>query len=185
MWPAALTLDCLCGWLYPSLPCSVLSYDEDSSRYRFANKHFPYFMTNTYSSFKAPLTYLFLLESSLRNEASFLHAPTAWCFFLHSFIHSFIHWVKRNDHVRHRAELPLLIRPVVSVSVPWTEAHQASLSLTVSQSLPKFMFITSVMPSSHLILWCPLLLLHLIFPSIRVFSNELSVLSSRSLKGNN
>ena len=58
---------------------------------------------------------------------------------------------------------------------PWTVAHQASLSLTISQSLPKFMFIASVMPSSHLILWHPLLLLPSIFPSIRDFSNESSV----------
>ena len=49
---------------------------------------------------------------------------------------------------------------------------QASLSLTISQSLPKFMFIALMMPSS---LWCPLLLLPSIFPSIRVFFNELPV----------
>ena len=55
---------------------------------------------------------------------------------------------------------------------PWTAAYQASLSLTISQSLPKFMFIESVMPSNHIILFCPLLLLPSIFPSIRVFSNE-------------
>ena len=58
---------------------------------------------------------------------------------------------------------------------PWTVACQASLSLTISWSLPKFMFIASVMPSSHLILWCPLLLLPLIFLSIRDFSSESSV----------
>ena len=57
----------------------------------------------------------------------------------------------------------------------WTAAHQASLSLTISQSLPKFMFIASVMPSSHLILWCPLLLLPSIFPRIRGSSNESAV----------
>ena len=51
----------------------------------------------------------------------------------------------------------------------------ASLSLTISQSLPKFMFIASVMLSSHIILWCPLILLLSIFPSIRDFSNESSV----------
>ena len=55
---------------------------------------------------------------------------------------------------------------------PWTAARQASLSLTISRSLPKFMSIASVMPSSHLILCHPLLLLPSIFPSIRVFSNE-------------
>ena len=60
-------------------------------------------------------------------------------------------------------------------ATPWTAARQASLSLTTSQSLPKFTFIASVMPSSHHILWCPLLLLPSVFPSIRYFSNELSV----------
>ena len=49
---------------------------------------------------------------------------------------------------------------------------QASLSLTISWSLLKLMFIESVMPSNHLILYCPLCLLPSIFPSIRVFSNE-------------
>ena len=49
--------------------------------------------------------------------------------------------------------------PVMSNSAtPWTTACQTSLSLTISQSLPKFIFIASVMPSSHLVLWCPLLL---------------------------
>ena len=54
---------------------------------------------------------------------------------------------------------------------PWTAAHQASLSIN-SWSLPKPMFIESVMSSNHLILCCPLLLLPSIFPSTRVFSNE-------------
>ena len=55
---------------------------------------------------------------------------------------------------------------------PWIAAPQASLSITNSQSLPKPMSIESVMPSSHLILCRPLLLLPSIFPSIRGFSNE-------------
>ena len=55
---------------------------------------------------------------------------------------------------------------------PWTAAHQASLSITNSQSPPKPMSIESVMPSNHLILSLPLLLLPKIPPSIRVFSNE-------------
>ena len=55
---------------------------------------------------------------------------------------------------------------------PWTVARQASLSITNSQSLPKFMSIKLVMPSKHLILCRPLLLLPSIFPSTRVFSNE-------------
>ena len=55
---------------------------------------------------------------------------------------------------------------------PWIAARQASLSITNSQSSPKLMYIKSVMPSSHLILCHPLLLLPPIPPSIRVFSNE-------------
>ena len=61
---------------------------------------------------------------------------------------------------------------------PQTATHQASLSITNSQSLLKLMSIESVMPSNHLILCCPLLLLPSIFPSIRIFSNE-SVLRIR------
>ena len=62
---------------------------------------------------------------------------------------------------------------VVSDSVtPWTAASQATLCITNSQSLLKLMSIESVMPSNHLILCCPLLLLTSIFPSFRVFSNE-------------
>ena len=61
---------------------------------------------------------------------------------------------------------------------PWTAACQASLSITNSQSLLKLMSIKSVMPSNHLILCHPLLLLPSIFPSIRVFSSE-SVLRIR------
>ena len=55
----------------------------------------------------------------------------------------------------------------------WPAVCQASLSLIISWSLPKFMSIESLMPSNHLILCCPLLRLPLILPSIRVFSSEL------------
>ena len=55
---------------------------------------------------------------------------------------------------------------------PWTATHQASLSITISQNLLKLMPIEAVMPSNHIILCHPLLLLPSIFPSIRVFSNE-------------
>ena len=61
---------------------------------------------------------------------------------------------------------------------PWTAVYQASLSITSSQSLLKLMSFESVMPSNHLILCCPLLLLPTIFPRIRIFSNE-SVLHIR------
>ena len=59
-----------------------------------------------------------------------------------------------------------------SLQTSWTAARQASLSNTNSQSLLKLMSIESVMPSNHLILCHPLLLLPSIFPSIRVFSTE-------------
>ena len=57
-------------------------------------------------------------------------------------------------------------------ATPWTAAHQASLSFTVSWSWIKLISIELVMPSNHLIFCCPLLLLPSIFPSIRVFSSE-------------
>ena len=57
-------------------------------------------------------------------------------------------------------------------ATPWTAARQASLSITNSQSLPKLISIESAMPSNHLVLCHPLLLLPSLFPSIRVFSNE-------------
>ena len=72
----------------------------------------------------------------------------------------------------------LVIRSVQSLRhvrlfvTPWTAARQASLSFTISQSLLRLISIESVMPSSHLILCHPLLLLPSIFPSIRVFSKE-------------
>ena len=70
-----------------------------------------------------------------------------------------------------------LLSHVQLLAIPRTAGHQASLSITNSQSLLKFMSIESVMPSNHFIL-CHPLLLSSIFPSIRVFSNE-SVLHIR------
>ena len=71
----------------------------------------------------------------------------------------------------HFGSVQLLSR-VRLFATPWTAAHQASLSITNSQSLLKLMSIESVIPSNHLILCCPLLLLPSIFPSLRVFLNE-------------
>ena len=65
--------------------------------------------------------------------------------------------------------------PVGLFLTPWTAACQASLSLTIFPGLPKFTSIESVMPSNHLILCGPLLLLPSIFCNIRVFSNELTL----------
>ena len=77
---------------------------------------------------------------------------------------------------------PAILSSVQSLShvllfvTPWIVAHQASLSITKSQSLLKPMSIELMMPASHLILCRPLLLLPSIFPSIRVFSNESALL---------
>ena len=65
-----------------------------------------------------------------------------------------------------------LLSHVQLFGLPWTGAHQASLSFTISQSLFRFMSIEFLMPINHLILCCPFLLSPSVFPSIRVFSNE-------------
>ena len=69
-----------------------------------------------------------------------------------------------------------LLNRVRLSATPWTAARQASVSITNFRSLLKLMSIESVMPSNHLILCHPLLLLPSIFPSIRVFSNGLALL---------
>ena len=74
-----------------------------------------------------------------------------------------------------------LLSRVQPFATPWTAAHQAFLSFTISQSLLKLMSIESVMPSNHLILGCPFLFLPSILPSNMVFSNE-STLHIRWLK---
>ena len=65
-----------------------------------------------------------------------------------------------------------VIQCVQLFATQWVVAHQASLSFTNSRSLFRLMSIESMMPSNHFILCCPLLLLPIIFPSIRVFSSE-------------
>ena len=83
----------------------------------------------------------------------------------------------RLEYNSHQLVSVQLLSCVHLCSMPWTEAHQVSLSITNSQSLPKLMSTELVMASNHIILCCPLLP-HSIFPSIRVFSNE-SVLCIR------
>ena len=83
-----------------------------------------------------------------------------------------------------RVSLLLFSCSVVSNSeIPCTAVCQVSLSFTIFQSLLKLMAIESVMPSNHLILCCPLLLLPSIFPSIKVFSDELAVCISHKSTG--
>ena len=81
-------------------------------------------------------------------------------------------WVVRVDTLVAVVQSP---RHVRLFATPWTVACQASLSLISSPNLPKFMSIVLVIPFSHLILWCPLLFMPSIFPSIMDFSNESAV----------
>jgi len=90
--------------------------------------------------------------------------------------------IRDNRRIFHTSSVQFssvqLLSRVRLFATPWITAGQASLSITNSQSLPKLMSIELVMPSSHLIFCCPLLLLPPIPPSIRVFSNE-SILHMR------
>ena len=80
-------------------------------------------------------------------------------------------WQRQMQLFSEESSVQLLSR-VQLFATPWTAACQASLSITNSRSLPKYMSIASVMPSNHVLLCHPLVLLPSIFPSIRVFSNE-------------
>ena len=84
------------------------------------------------------------------------------------------------QYINYSVQFSSVAQSLLTVT-PWTAAHQTSLSISNSQCLPKRRSIESVMPSNHLILCHPLLLLPSIFPSIRVFSNE-SVLCIRQPK---
>ena len=79
---------------------------------------------------------------------------------------------KDKYHMISRIVVFQLLSRVQLFATPWIEARQASLSIANSWSLLKLMSIESAMPSNHLILCRPLLLLPAIFPSIRVYSNE-------------
>ena len=81
-------------------------------------------------------------------------------------------WTARKSNQSVQFSSVQLLSCVQLFATTWTTAHQASLSITNSQSLPKLMSIKSVMPSNHLIVCHPLLLLPSTFPGIRVFSNE-------------
>ena len=104
--------------------------------------------------------WVYILNSDLFIPGLFLLYHYWWYYFNHTLILPLQFSVQFSHSV------------VSDFATPWTAACQASLSITNSQSLLKLMFIESVMPSNHLILCHPLLLLSSIFPSIRVFSNE-------------
>ena len=113
-----------------------------------------------------------------------LHQPMQWCTLMGKpsvLLMKLCHWLncqRQWDSLNFLCLLWLLLSSVQLLShvrlfvTPWTAACQASLSITNSWSPPKLMSIESVMPSNHLILCPPLLLLPSVFPRIRVLSNE-------------
>ena len=103
----------------------------------------------------------------LKDISNKLHVPYSYEYYYYCcYLHSAGHWLFNSVQSLGRVRL---------FATPWIAAYQASLSITNSQSLLKPMSIKSVMPSNHLILSHPLLLLPPIPPSIRVFSNELTL----------
>ena len=92
-------------------------------------------------------------------------------------MHNVRSFSKRVENYEEQPEMKNVViiqslSPVWLTATSWTAACQASLSFGISRSLLKLMSFELVMPSNHLLLCCPLLLLPSIFPSIRVFSNE-------------
>ena len=112
--------------------------------------------------------------SGSRGVITPLWLPRAW----RSSLYSSVYWateLKKADTVLTAPHVIAIIRslyPVWLFATPWMAARQASLSFTISQSLLKLMSIESVIPSNHLILCLPLLLLPSIIPSITDFSND-------------
>ena len=93
------------------------------------------------------------------------HSPTS------SLQPPMIHWLP-TAQLQGSFVVVQLLSHVPFFATPWTAAHRTPLSSTISWSLPKFMFIESVMPSNHLFFCCLLLQFPSVFPSIRVFFNE-------------
>ena len=98
-----------------------------------------------------------------------MHQPNTSAVFLNNPLWNLVLFLY---HIAYSISSVQSLSPVWLFATPWTSAHQASLTNTNSHSLLKLMSIESVMPSYHLILCHPLLLLPSIFPNIRVFSNE-------------
>ena len=110
------------------------------------------------------------LGLDLQSFNNILKTQTHWTWSSHR-LHHAVTWTLIDYKCVNKLSSVQLLSRVRLFATPWTAAHQASLSITNSQSSLKLMSIESVMPSSHLILCSPLLLPS-IFPSIGVFSNE-------------
>jgi len=102
-------------------------------------------------------------------HSPFLLAASLWTLLLSSPV---LHWLGHSCLPLQSVSSVQSLSRVWLFATPWTAAHQGSLSIINSQSLLKLMSIESVVPSNHLILYCLLLLLPSVFPSIRVFLNE-------------
>ena len=174
MWSNHLTLYWLHGYSHPILNClSLLNWFQKSDSlfnvffYRFLNFAFwPQFCT-----FKDLARQMYWLLVFLQ---------VFWLFLLVHFSDELVLVFMLSIHISIWGSVQS-ISWVRLFAIPWTAAHQASLSVTNSQSLLKLMSIESVMPSNYLILCCPFILPPSIFPSIRIFSNE-SVLSHQVAK---
>ena len=158
----------------------------------FVHLFLTFWIYDFYLSFIHSHTYLYICDSLWKANITFfwfvlLFREKTFSIDMHTFFAIYVQGLQHSSLMAHAA-LGILkslnFSSVQSLShvwlfaTPWTAACQSSLSITNSQSLLKFMSIESVMPSNHLILCCPLHLLRLNFPSIRVFSDE-SVLQIR------
>ena len=141
-------------------------------------KHFPFIFSNVQLFVIPRIVAARLLhprDSSGKNTAVGFHALLQGIFLTQGSNPHLLPGRQILNHLSHQGH-PLssvqLLSRVRLFATPWITARQASLSITNSQSLLKLTSIESVIPSNHLILCRPLLLLPSIFPSIRVFSNE-------------
>ena len=143
------------------------------NHYQLTQVHFPIFPPSTLSSlagshFQCSHTLRSRGDNWTSSKTQYLHKlfglfPMGNLFVLHLFfIHSTIYLNQYEPtDIYFTFWVIIVVQPPSCVrlfATPWTAACQASLSLTISWNLPKFTSIASVMPSSHLILWCPLLL---------------------------
>ena len=120
--------------------------------------------------------YAWTISHGLIDKPVTLGINPGWC--PHLWLYSLGLWVLFSSRFIFLNHILLLFSRSVIVwlfATQWTEACQASVFFTISWSLCKLMSIESVMPSNHLILCCPLLLLPSVFPSIRVISSELAL----------
>ena len=134
----------------------------------FLFKHFAQFLIGLFVSLLIS-TYLYILDDNILSDTSFINISSSLCLLFSLFLTVYFAEQKFLILMTSNYVVVQSLSCVQLFATPWTAAQQVSLSFTVAQSLLKFISIESVMPSNHLILCFPLLLLLSIFPSIRVF----------------